>query len=108
MLQQPWPRGNAALLLAQCQGAVGDAVRQIDGAIHMEMFSDKWDGLLRAPPKTHFDFWDCASELPPPLSSAGAVWEPLVAADAAVWLKVATPGHCIAAASHTARQRNRH
>lgn len=48
------------------------------------------------------------SELPPPLSSAGAVWEPLVAADAGTWLKVTAPGHCIAAASHTARQRNRH
>lgn len=46
VLQQPWPRGNPALLLAQCQGAVGDAVRQIDGAIHVEMFSDKWNGLL--------------------------------------------------------------
>lgn len=36
-----------------------------------------------------------------------AVWEPLAAADAGSWLKVTTPVHCIAAASHTARQRNR-
>lgn len=107
MLQQPWPRGNPALLLAQCQGAVGDAVRQIDGAIHVEMFSDKWNGLLGSPPKTHREFWDCVSELHPPPSSAGAVWEPLDAADAGSWLKVTTPVHCIAAASHTARQRNR-
>lgn len=41
MLQQPWPRGNPALLLAQFQRAAGDAVRQIDGAFHVEMPSDK-------------------------------------------------------------------
>lgn len=57
--------------------------------------------------KDTLEFWGCVAELHPPPASAGALWEPLDAADAGSWLKVTTPVHCIAAASHTARQRNR-